>query len=157
MLHVLTGLEDRTISAKLGGGTGGLPSSFRTAIEPEEDSHLGAGPSLLLTFLGLILNEAAPPSAVFRGWEPICGMHRAGFLSVCVTLDAPRTKSKSQEVESIVSHPLKFAEGEAASVGLMEGWATALRLRRGRISMSIAYQDSSSFADEQPCVSKQKS
>src|SRR5216684_5996521 len=30
----------------------------------------GAGPSLLLTFLGLILNEAAPPSAVFRGWEP---------------------------------------------------------------------------------------
>ena len=31
----------------------------------------GAGPSLLLTFLGLILNEAAPPSAVFRGWEPM--------------------------------------------------------------------------------------
>lgn len=33
--------------------------------------HLGAGPSLLLTFLNLILNEAAPPSAVFRGWEPL--------------------------------------------------------------------------------------
>ncbi len=31
----------------------------------------GAGPSLLLTFLGLILNEAAPPSANFRGWEPM--------------------------------------------------------------------------------------
>src|SRR5712691_5106712 len=41
----------------------------------------------------------------------LCGLHRAGFLSVCVTLDASRTKSKSQEVESIVSHPLKFAEG----------------------------------------------
>src|SRR5712691_2173189 len=54
----------------------------------------------------------------------LCGLHRAGFLSVCVTLDAPRTKSKSQEVESIVSHPLKFAEGGAASVGLMEGWAS---------------------------------
>jgi len=46
------------------------------------------------------------------------------FLSVCVALDAPRIKSKSQEVESIVSHPLKFAEGGAASVGLMEGWAS---------------------------------
>jgi len=30
-------------------------------------------------------------------------------------------KSKSQEGESIVSHPLKFAEGGAASVGLIEG------------------------------------
>jgi hypothetical protein len=50
-------------------------------------------------------------------------LHRAGFLSVCVAPDAPRTESKSQEVESIVSHPLKFAEGEAASVGLMEGRA----------------------------------
>jgi len=42
-------------------------------------------------------------------------------------LDAPRIKSKSQEVESIVSHPLKFAEGGAASAGLMEGWASPHR------------------------------
>ena len=34
-----------------------------------------------------------------------------GGLNAWVTLDAPRTKSKSQYVESIVSHPLKFAEG----------------------------------------------
>jgi hypothetical protein len=54
----------------------------------------------------------------------LCGLHRAGFLSVCVTLDAPRTKSKSQEIESIVSNPLKFAEGGVSSVGLMEGWAS---------------------------------
>jgi len=54
----------------------------------------------------------------------LCGLHRARFKYVCVTLDAPRIKSKSQGVESIVSHPLKFAEGGAASVGLMEGWAS---------------------------------
>src|SRR6266849_4262855 len=41
----------------------------------------------------------------------LCGLHRAGFLSVCVTLNAPRTKSKSQDVESIVSHPLKMRRG----------------------------------------------
>jgi hypothetical protein len=40
------------------------------------------------------------------------------------SLDAPRIKSKSQEVESIVSHPLKIAEGGAASVVLMEEWAS---------------------------------
>ena len=34
-------------------------------------------------------------------------------------------KSKSQEGESIVSHPLKFAEGGAASVDLMEAWASS--------------------------------
>ena len=45
------------------------------------------------------------------------------LLSACITLNAPRIKSKFQEVERIVSHPLKFAEGGAASVGLM-------RLRR---------------------------
>ena len=36
----------------------------------------------------------------------------AGFLSVRVTPDAPRIKSKSQDLESIVSHSLKFAEGQ---------------------------------------------
>jgi hypothetical protein len=53
----------------------------------------------------------------------IRGLHRAGFRSVCLTLDSTRTKSKSQEVESIVYRLLKFAEGGTASVGLMEGWA----------------------------------
>ena len=41
-----------------------------------------------------------------------------------VALDVPRRKSKAQPVESIVSHPLKFAEGGAAASGLMEGWAS---------------------------------
>ena len=68
------------------------------------------------------------------------------FLSVCVALDAPRIKSKSQEVESIVSHPLKFAEGGAASVGLMEGWASPPTLcgfqRVGATYLSVGTDDS---------------
>src|SRR2546423_9112935 len=67
----------------------------------------------------------------------LCGLHRAGFPSVCFTLDAPRTKSKSHEVESIVSHPLKFAEGGAASVGLIEGWANPPRLRAARFVLDV--------------------
>jgi hypothetical protein len=51
----------------------------------------------------------------------LCDLHRAGFLSVCVTADAPRTKSKSQEVESIVSHPLKFAEGWGGGLSWFDG------------------------------------
>src|SRR5713101_2940117 len=78
----------------------------------------------------------------------LCGLHRAGFLSVCVTLDAPRTKSKSQEVESIVSHPLKFAEGGAASVGLMEGWASPPlhSLTPRRVPLTSAYRDQGALA-----------
>ena len=79
------------------------------------------GPPSLLIYLDLILNEAAPPSVVFRGWGPVRPAWRR-LLSACITLDAPRIKSEFQEVERIVSHPLKFAEGGAASVGLMEGW-----------------------------------
>ena len=154
MLHVLTGLE--TISATLGRGTGKLPSSFRTAISNQKRLPLGGWLSLLLTLLGLILNGAAPPSAVFRGWEPIRGLHRAGFLSVCVTLDAPRTKSKSQEVESIVSHPLKFAEGGAASVGLMEGWAAAIPLRRAEYPCRLLIKTVRA-SQTSSLVSKQKS
>ena len=70
----------------------------------------------------------------------------AGFLSVCVAPDAPRTESKSQEVESIVSHPLKFAEGEAASVGLMEGRAGPAPKEGQNINVDT-YQESLSFAD----------
>ena len=51
-------------------------------------------------------------------------MAYADFLSVCVTPDAPRIKSKSQEVESIVSHPLKLAEGGAASFVVGSGSPT---------------------------------
>jgi len=40
---------------------------------------------------------------------------RRGGLPACVTLDAPTTRSKSHEFESLVSHPLKVAEGGSLS------------------------------------------
>jgi len=52
-------------------------------------SRPGGWPTLAFDFSRPKFKEAAPPSAVFRGWE-LCGLHRAGFLSVCVALDAPR-------------------------------------------------------------------
>ena len=44
-----------------------------------------------------------------------------GIIFCNFTLDAPRIKSKTREVESIVSHPLKTAEGGASSIGLIKG------------------------------------
>jgi len=48
-----------------------VPAPALVGMESTGNCQWGAGPSLLLTFLGLILTEAAPPSAVFRGWEPM--------------------------------------------------------------------------------------
>jgi len=42
---------------------------------------------------------------------------RGGWEPVSLPYGGRAPKPKSQEVESIVSHPLKFAEGGAASVG----------------------------------------
>jgi len=84
---------------------------------------LGAGPSSLLICLEVIQMRLPHPLRFSEGGN-LCSLHRTGFPSVGVTLSAQRIKSKSQEVESIVSHPLKFAEGGAASVGLIEGWAS---------------------------------
>ncbi len=77
----------------------------------------------LLIVLAPIPNEATPPSVVFIGWEPMRPASRR-FSIRSRHAGRMKEKPKSREVESNVSHPLKFAEGEAASVGLMDGWAS---------------------------------
>ena len=86
-----------------------FPNCYRT----RRGFHLGTGPSQPLTFLDLILNEAARPSALFRGWEPMRPASRRFCIGLRYT-GRPRTKSKSQEVESIVSHRLKIRRGRAS-------------------------------------------
>lgn len=63
------------------------------------------------------------PLRFLRGWN-LYGLDRAGFSIHSRYRRGAQNKLKTSRVESIVSRPLKFAEGGAASVGLMEGCAS---------------------------------
>lgn len=57
------------------------------------------------------------------------------FYPFALQLDGQGPGSKSQEVESILSHPLKFAESGAAYVVLMEEWASPRIIAGTRLSL----------------------
>ena len=57
--------------------------------------------------------RGCPALCAFRGWEPMRPASRRFSIGLRYT-GRPRTKSKSQAVESIVSHRLKIRRGRAS-------------------------------------------